>query len=125
MPLGDLQEDARRKVLVVGAAKVFVEQLSVCLGGVVVALARSGFDAGAVLDTFQPDTVVVDMALGRSEGLQIARSLRGDSRFDEVALVALVNEDELEMAGMHVAFGEVFQKPFDAADLADCIRRGR
>ena len=87
------------------------------------AFARSDFKAALDMHDFHPDLIIIDLAMGRSEGLQIAANLRADPVWDGIGLVAVANEDEANPNELtQHGFNDAFKKPFDVALLAELIR---
>ena len=126
MPLGELEEEEWHKVLIIGAEKLFIERLREILPedeDYKYEIAQSGFEAGIMAESFHPDTIVIDLALGRSEAIQIARTLRGNEAYKETMIIALASEDEAspEELGQY-GFSDAFKKPFDVALLAERVR---
>ena len=79
MPLGELEEEEWHKVLIIGAEKLFIERLREILPedeDYKYEIAQSGFEAGIMAESFHPDTIVIDLALGRSEAIQMIERLR-------------------------------------------------
>ena len=96
MPLGDLEDEAMAKVLIVAQDQVLIENLKRELPlerSFKVAVAASGFDAGIQAESFHPDCIIVDFSIGRTEALQICQNLRRNSEFAEVILIALLPDD--------------------------------
>ena len=68
MPLGDLEDEAMAKVLVVAQDQILIENLrrelpverQFKVGG-----AASGFEAGIQAESFHPDCIIVDFSIGR------------------------------------------------------------
>ena len=54
----------------------------------------SGFEAGIQAESFHPDTIIIDLAMGRSEALQIAQNLRRNPQYEATLIIALASEDE-------------------------------
>ena len=126
MPLGELEEEGLHKVLIIGADKLFVDRVKELLpedDDYKYELAHSGFEAGIQAESFHPDTIIIDLAMGRSEALQIASNLRKNPAYEQTLIVALASEDEAnpEKLAEH-GFSEAFKKPFDVALLAERIR---
>jgi two-component system, OmpR family, response regulator RpaA len=87
-------------------------------------LAQSGFEAGTLAQSFHPDTIIIDLGLGRSESIQIATNLRKNDSYSTVLIVGLAGEDEAAPEKLNeYGFNEVFKKPFDVALLGERIRR--
>ncbi len=126
MPLGELEEEGLHKILIVGAEKLFVDRVRELLpedDDFKYELAGSGFEAGIQAESFHPDTIIIDLALGRSEALQIATNLRRKPEYEQTLIIALASEDEAEPEKLvNSGFSEAFKKPFDVALLAERIR---
>ena len=126
MPLGDLEDEAMAKVLVVGQDQVLIENLKRELPidrSFKVAVAASGFEAGIQAESFHPDTIIIDMAMGRSDALQIASNLRKKPDYETTLIIALASEDEAAPETLsNYGFNEAFKKPFDVALLAERLR---
>ena len=126
MPLGELEEEGWHKILIVGAEKLFIDRLTELLPedeDYKYELAASGFEAGIQAESFHPDTIIIDLAMGRSEGLQIASNLRRNQQYEATLIIALASEDEAAPEGLNqYGFSESFKKPFDIALLGERIR---
>ena len=127
MPLGELEEEEWHKILIIGAERLFVERLQEMLPeneDFKYQIANSGFEAGIMAQSFHPDTIIIDLSLGRSEAVQIASNLRKDPQYEATLMLALASEDEAEPDTLksEQMFSEAFKKPFDIALLAERIR---
>jgi excisionase family DNA binding protein len=125
MPLGDLEDEAMAKVLIVAQDQVLTENLKRELPldrSFKVAIAASGFDAGIQAESFHPDCIIVDFSIGRTEALQICQNLRRNAEFAEVILIALLPDDGSSTSFDRSSINETFKKPFDAALLAERLR---
>ncbi|HEY2786604.1 MAG TPA: helix-turn-helix domain-containing protein [Fimbriiglobus sp.] len=126
MPLGELEEEEWHKVLLIGTEKLFNDRVKESLPeseDFKFELAQSGFEAGTLAQSFHPDTIVIDLALGRSESVQIATNLRRNESYGSTLIVGLAGEDEAEPEKLtEYGFNEVFKKPFDVALLAERVR---
>jgi excisionase family DNA binding protein len=125
MPLGDLEDEAMAKVLIVAQDQVLIENLKRELPlehSFKAAVAASGFDAGIQAESFHPDCIIVDFSIGRTEALQICQNLRRNSEFAEVILIALLPDDGSTLSFDRSAINETFKKPFDSALLAERLR---
>jgi len=125
MPLGELEEEGWHKILIIGAEKAFIDRVKELLpenDDYKYELAASGFEAGIQAESFHPDTIIVDLAMGRSEGLQIAQNLRRNPAYAETLIIALALEDEASPETLvNYGFNEIFKKPFDVALLSQRI----
>jgi excisionase family DNA binding protein len=125
MPLGDLEDEAMAKVLIVAQDQVLTENLKRELPierSFKVAVASSGFDAGIQAESFHPDCIIVDFSIGRTEALQICQNLRRNSEFTDVILIALLPDDGSSTSFDRSSINETFRKPFDSALLAERLR---
>lgn len=126
MPLGELEEEEWHKVLLIGTEKLFNDRLKELLPedeDYKFQYANSGFEAGMLAGNFQPDTIIIDLGLGRSEAIQIVARLRADETHTATLIVGLASEDEAspEQLNQH-GFNDIFKKPFDVALLGEKIR---
>jgi excisionase family DNA binding protein len=126
MPLGELEEEGWHKILIIGAEKLFIDRLMELLpvdDDFRYVIANSGFEAGIQAEGFHPDTIIIDLAMGRSEALQIAQNLRRNTQYEATLIVALAGEDEAAPETLtQFGFSESFKKPFDIALLAERIQ---
>ncbi len=126
MPLGELEEEGLHKILIVGAEKLFVDRVRELLPEAEdfkYELAASGFEAGIQAESFHPDTIIIDLAMGRTEAVQIAANLRRKPEYEQTLILALASEDEAEPEKLAShGFSEAFKKPFDIALLGERIR---
>lgn len=125
MPLGELEAEVFHKVLVVGAEPALMAGLQDQLresDNFRLEAAASGFEAGIRAESFHPDCIIIDLAVGRIEAGQIAQNLRKSEDHISTILVALTSDDPgPELA--ELGFNDSFKKPFDAALLAERIKR--
>ena len=99
MPLGELEEEGWHKILIIGAEKLFIDRVKELLpedDDFKYELAHSGFEAGIQAESFHPDTIIIDLAMGRSEALQIAQNLRRNPAYEATLIIALASEDEAD-----------------------------
>jgi excisionase family DNA binding protein len=126
MPLGELEEEGWHKILIIGAEPLFISRLRELLPDdeeYKYEVANSGFEAGIQAESFHPDTIIIDLAMGRSEGLQIAQNLRRNQQYEATMIIAMAGEDEAAPEALNqYGFSEAFKKPFDIALLAERIR---
>src|SRR6202022_2060979 len=117
MPLGELEEEGWHKILIIGAEPLFISRVQELLPedeDYKYEMAPSGFEAGIQAESFHPDTIIVDLAMGRSESLQIAANLRRKTQYEQTMIVALASEDEAAPESLvNFGFSEAFKKPFD------------
>ena len=125
MPLGDLEAEVYNKILAVGAdgplQAVLREHLRES-DDFRIETAASGFEAGIRAESFHPDCIIIDMALGRIEAGQIAQNLRKSPDHLGTILLALTSDEPGEET-FSLGFNDGFKKPFDGALLAERVRR--
>jgi len=125
MPLGDLEDEAMAKVLIVSQDQILIENLKRELPAersFKLSVAASGFEAGIQAESFHPDSIVVDYSIGRTEALQICQNLRRNTEYSETILIALLPDDGNTQGIDRSTINETFKKPFDAALLAERLR---
>src|SRR5437899_10836381 len=117
MPLGELEEEGWHKILIIGAEKLLIDRIQELLpedDNFRYELANSGFEAGIQAESFHPDTIVIDLAMGRSEALQIAQNLRRNPQYEQTLILGLDSEDEAAPEPLvNFGFSEAFKAPFD------------
>src|SRR4030042_4762282 len=116
MPLGDLEDEAMAKVLIVAQDQVLIENLKRELPAersFRAAVAARGFDAGIQDESFHPDCIIVDFSIGRTEALPICQNLRRNNEFAEVILIALLPADGSSTSFDRSRINARFKKPSD------------
>ena len=124
MPLGELEDEAMGKILLVGSDLMTRTSLNEMISNddFKIEIAASGFEAGIQAESIHPDCVVVDFVMGREEALMIAQNLRKNAEFHDTVLIGLLSDDDNASGFDRSVFSETFRKPFDAALLAERIR---
>jgi DNA-binding response OmpR family regulator len=124
MPLGELEDEAMGKILLVGSDLTTRSSLNEMISNddFKIEIAASGFEAGIQAESIHPDCVVVDFVMGREEALMIAQNLRRNTEFTDTVLIGLLSDDDNASGFDRSVFNETFRKPFDAALLAERIR---
>jgi two-component system, OmpR family, response regulator RpaA len=126
MPMGNLEEESWHKILLIGAERLFIDRLKELLPEdeeYKFEVANSGFEAGSAAHSFHPDTIIIDLSMGRTEGCQIAQNMRRTPMFEQTLIIALASEDEASPDSLSThGFNEAFKKPFDIALLGERIQ---
>jgi len=124
MPLGELEDEAVGKILLVGAEPTIKNGLRDHVGADAfkTEYASSGFEAGIQAESLHPDCVVIDFVMGRNEAVMIAQNLRKNAEYTDTVLIGLLSDDDNASGFDRTVFNETFRKPFDAALLAERIR---
>src|SRR5205823_6208215 len=125
-PLGEQEEEGWHKIRIIGDEQLFIDRVRELLPedeDYKYEVAHSGFEAGIQAESFHPDTIIVDLAMGRSEALQIAQNLRRNPQYEQTLIIALASEDEAAPETLvNYGFSEAFKKPFDVG-RASCRER--
>jgi len=93
MPLGDLEDEAMAKVLLVGQDQVLIENVKRHLPvekSFKIQVAASGFEAGIQSESFHPDCIVVDYSIGRIDAQQICQNLKRNPEYADTIVIALL-----------------------------------
>ena len=124
MPLGELEDEAMGKILLVGAEGPIRASLSDMMSAddYKIEYAQSGFEAGIQAESLHPDAVVIDFAMGRNDALLIAANLRKNPEYAETVLIGLLSDEDNAAGFDRTIFNETFRKPFDGALLAERVR---
>lgn len=117
-----------RKVLVIDDSTTVVEVVRHTLqlhGGFEVSVAYNGIEGLEKFYSETPDCVVVDVLMPGLDGNQVARSIRGDSRFANTPLVilsALHGENDI-YTGLLSGVDAYLGKPFLPVELIAALER--
>lgn len=125
MFLGDLEDEAMAKVLILAQDQVLIENLRREMPlerSFKLAVAESGFDCGVQAEGFHPDCIIVDFSIGRTEALRVCQNVRRNGELADMILVALLPDDGSSTSFDCSSINETFKKPFDAALLAERLR---
>lgn len=125
MPLGELEAEVYNKVLVVGADAPLLSLLRDNLREIDdfrIETAASGFEAGIRAESFHPDCIIIDLAIGRIEAGQIAQNLRRSEDHATTLLIGLTSDEPGEET-FRLGFNDAFKKPFDGLLLAERVKR--
>lgn len=125
MPLGELEDEAMAKVLIVAQDQLLIENLKRELPAeksFKIQVAASGFEAGIQAESFHPDCIICDFSIGKIEALQICQNIRKNADFGETILIALLPDDGQPMSFDRSSINETFKKPFDPQLLAQRLR---
>ncbi len=87
-------------------------------------IAEDGFQAGAMLATFQPGLMTLDLNMPRLKGSEVLKFVRTDPRFRtlKVLVISGMGEEELQ-AALEAGADAVLTKPFKSAALIAEVRR--
>lgn len=126
MPIPEeLQPSARRVLIVEGDEKTSARMDKALTGaGYETRIAGDGFSAGALVSSFDPMVMIVDVGMKGIDGDQAIGLVRGDARLSLAKIIAVTSastskkkRDELRAAGAD----EVFNRPVRVADLVATV----
>jgi CheY-like chemotaxis protein len=124
-----LADGLDRRILVVDDNRDAAESLGMLLrlSGCKVSVAFDGPHALELLQSFRPDTVLLDIGMPEMDGYEVARRMRADPRGRAVLLVALTGwgQDEDKRRARAAGFDEHLTKPVDPALLNSLFRAAR
>ncbi|MBL1260554.1 MAG: response regulator [Thiotrichaceae bacterium] len=85
-------------------------------------IAVDGFQAGAMLGTFKPDVMTLDMMLPGMSGVEVLTFIRGMSEFNELGIL-VVSGSVRDEHDRYMAAGasDVLAKPFENITLVDKV----
>jgi two-component system, chemotaxis family, chemotaxis protein CheY len=114
---------AGKRVLVVDDDPDIRELLFTALedDGFEVVPAGNGQEALAIIETFRPDVIVLDLMMPVMDGWQFAAELR--KRDEDIPIVLLSAARDLRTHAKALSAAEIIEKPFDLGDLLPKIAR--
>ena len=117
------REVAGKRVLVVDDDPDIRELLFTALEdeGFEVVPAGNGQEALAVIQSFRPDVIVLDLMMPVMDGWQFARELR--ARDEDIPIVLLSAARDLRTHAKALSAADIIEKPFDLAELLPKIAR--
>lgn len=127
MPLGDLAEQDLHKILLVGTEATFNDRLQELLPvseDFKYDHVDTTFQAGMALRDVAPDTIIVDLRLGRHECICMMQAMRKIETHAGTFAIAIAGEDETnpEYLTFYAGFSEWHKQPCDPAAIAERIR---
>jgi DNA-binding response OmpR family regulator len=81
-----------------------------------------GADALATLDSFQPDLVLLDLALPSVDGLQVCQAIRAREQYVPIIMLTARADDVDKIIGLEVGADDYVTKPFNARELMARVR---
>jgi len=86
--------------------------------------AGNGQEALAIIKTFRPDVIVLDLMMPVMDGWQFAAELRArDDGDEDIPIVLLSAARDLKTHAKTLAAADIIEKPFDLAELLPKIAR--
>jgi diguanylate cyclase (GGDEF)-like protein len=114
-------EGAEKHILVIDDDRNLrkIIQTNLELAGYAVSTASSGDEGLSLLDTFQPDLVVLDVMMPMMDGYEVARRIRRHPSSAHVPIIMLTAKAEVEdkLAGFDAGADDYMTKPFGPQEL--------
>lgn len=123
MPLGELEDEATGKILLVGLDQTTRDAVTTGLDAdrFKAECAETPFWAAIKGESLHPDCVVIDFALGRDVALLLSRNLHAHDACKDAIQIAL--HADVDKAGFdRELFKETFCRPFDSTLLVERIQ---
>ena len=79
-------------------------------------------EAMAILETYQPDAVLVDIWLAGSDGRKLGSSIRQDKRFKNTSIIAISADYNMGASLNKMVFDDILFKPFTQNEIARCLK---
>jgi DNA-binding response OmpR family regulator len=87
--------------------------------------ASDGLAGLRILETFEPDVVVVDLAVPIASGFDVLNELRSAARTHRTPVIAISGDERtLKEARANPEFFAILQKPLDPQNLVRTVERG-
>lgn len=114
-----------RRVLIVDDEPSMASLVAMCLDplGVEVVQASGLSDAIEAARESAVSLVLLDLALGREDGLAILPCLRDEPMLSEVPVVAFSAHDSRRREALESGIDSFLRRPFAAADLQSTVKR--
>ncbi|HVT65694.1 MAG TPA: response regulator transcription factor [Mycobacteriales bacterium] len=115
---------AEARLLVVDDEPNIVDLLSASLrfAGFEVATASDGQQALKLVDSFQPDLVVLDVMMPGIDGFEVVRRMRGGKQLAPVLFLTARDATEDKIAGLTLGGDDYITKPFSLEEVVARIR---
>ena len=92
--------------------------------GFAVAVANDGDEALALVASFNPDLVLLDVMMPKKSGFEVCEALRADPQYAELKIVMLTAKGrDTELAkGLAIGADAYVTKPFSTRELVDKVK---
>lgn len=122
----DLLDSGKRKILIVDDDPAITEMLQDVLerdGRFEVKATNTGYEAGILTQSFNPDLILLDYLLPDINGNIVCKTIRENSAFSHMKIIfvsGVVNPDEVEQL-IKAGADDFIKKPFDVEKLISRI----
>jgi len=121
IPLDGL-ESGKKRILAVDDDEAILDMLVELLerdGRFEVKVARGGYEAGMLTESFKPNAIILDYKLPDIDGTQVCRTIRSNSAHDETRIIIIsgvADPDEIKEL-MSAGADDFLRKPFQIDEL--------
>jgi len=85
--------------------------------------ATDGFEAGQIVERFQPDIVVLDIFLPTIDGFKVCQTIKKNYPKIKVIAITGYGSDEVKQKIIDAGADEYLEKPFDLQDLEEAMSK--
>jgi len=87
-------------------------------------IAGNGFEAGQLLESFDPHVMTLDLKMPGIPGIEVLTNLRKNENNNRIGIVVVSGMPEIELnEALAKGADKILAKPFRNEDLLDCIRQ--
>ena len=120
LPIPEEFQENSRYVLVVEDEPLITKIIRLTLEneGYHVVSASNGFEAGALLSTYSPAVITLDLKMPGLNGLEVLKFIRGNEKFNDVkVLIVSAHLEEVEDVYFNQGANGILKKPFQNEEL--------
>ena len=114
-----------QKILVVDDEQDVLLMLDSLLqrNGYEVATTISCEEVSAILDTFHPDFILMDVNVGTQDGRILCKKIKSEARNEHISVVLISGNEELLRSYKECGATTCLRKPFPSAILIDMLKK--
>jgi len=92
---------------------------------ILVKTAKNGFEAGDMLNSFNPDLVLLDVSMPGIDGIEVCRRIKEDKSKEDITVVMItgLEGDEIKEEALKAGAEEFIRKPFTVKDITGVLDR--
>ena len=90
-----------------------------------VSTAATGVEALSLVEKFQPDLILLDIMMPEMDGLEVARRLHGDERYQnpKIVILSALSDPDTQRRAKEAGVLEYWTKPISPDELRDGMLR--
>jgi DNA-binding response OmpR family regulator len=114
-----------KKILIIDDDPDILEavQLILELHGYVSEITTKGEEAYSKVTTFNPDLIILDVLLSGSDGREICKKLKNDSKTQHIPILMMSAHPNAKQSVRECGADSFVAKPFSVKELTDTINR--